>query len=45
MVVYYPVWRAHEEKAAAAKLQEVAQFRVFDVQMELAKLAQKPRSG
>jgi hypothetical protein len=45
MVVYYPVWRAHEEKAAAAKLQEVAQLRVFDVQMELAKLAENLKVG
>jgi predicted nucleic acid-binding protein len=35
------VWRAHGEKAAAAKLHEVAQLpiQVFDVDMELAKLA------
>jgi predicted nucleic acid-binding protein len=37
--VYYSVWRAHGEKAAAAKLQEIAQLRVFAVDMELAKLA------
>jgi predicted nucleic acid-binding protein len=39
--VYYSVWRAHGEKAAAAKLLEIAQLpiQVFDVDMELAKLA------
>jgi len=39
--VYYSVWRARGERAAAAKLQEIAQLpiQVFDVDMELAKLA------
>jgi predicted nucleic acid-binding protein len=39
--VYYSVWRARGEKAAAAKLQEIAQLpiQVFGVDMELAKLA------
>jgi len=39
--VYYAIWRAHGEKAATAKLQEIAQLpiQVFDVDMELAKLA------
>ncbi|MGA2607816.1 MAG: type II toxin-antitoxin system VapC family toxin [Terriglobia bacterium] len=39
--VYYSVWRARGEKAASAKLQEIAQLpvQVFDVDMELAKLA------
>jgi predicted nucleic acid-binding protein len=39
--VYYSIWRAHGEKAAAAKLHEIAQLpiQVFDVDMELAKLA------
>ena len=39
--VYYSIWRAHGESAAAAKLQEIAQLpiQVFDVDMELAKLA------
>jgi predicted nucleic acid-binding protein len=38
------VWRAHGEKAAAAKLHEIAQLRVFDVDMELAKLATSLRA-
>jgi predicted nucleic acid-binding protein len=39
--VYYSIWRAHGEKAATAKLHEIAQLpiQVFDVEMELAKLA------
>jgi predicted nucleic acid-binding protein len=39
--VYYAIWRAHGEKAAAAKLQEIAQLpiQVFDVDIEMAKLA------
>ena len=39
--VYYAIWRAHGEKAATAKVQEIAQLpiQVFDVDMELAKLA------
>jgi predicted nucleic acid-binding protein len=39
--VYYSIWRAHGEKAAAAKLQEIAQLpiQIFDVDMGLAKLA------
>jgi predicted nucleic acid-binding protein len=39
--VYYSIWRAHGEKAAATKLQDIAQLpiQVFDVDMELAKLA------
>lgn len=39
--VYYSVWRARGEKAASAKLQEIAQLpiQVIDVDMELAKLA------
>ena len=39
--VYYSIWRAHGEKAAAAKLLEIAQLpiQVFDVDMELAKQA------
>jgi predicted nucleic acid-binding protein len=39
--VYYSIWRAHGEKAASAKLHEIAQLpiQVFDVDMELAKLA------
>jgi predicted nucleic acid-binding protein len=39
--VYYSVWRARGEKAAAAKLTEIAQLpiQVLDVDMELAKLA------
>ena len=39
--VYYSIWRARGEKAAAAKLQEIAQLpiQVFDVDMELANLA------
>jgi predicted nucleic acid-binding protein len=39
--VYYAIWRAHGEKAAAAKLQEIVQLpiQVFDVDMALAKVA------
>ena len=39
--VYYSVWRARGEPAAAAKLQEIAQLpiQVIDVDMELARLA------
>jgi predicted nucleic acid-binding protein len=39
--VYYSIWRAHGEKVANAKLQEIAQLpiQVLDVDMELAKLA------
>jgi len=39
--VYYSVWRARGEKAADAKLHEIAQLpiQVLDVDMELAKLA------
>jgi len=39
--VYYSVWRARGEKAAAAKLQEIAQLpiEIVGVDMELAKLA------
>ena len=39
--VYYSISRAHGEKAAAAKLQEIAQLpiEVFDVDTEMAKLA------
>jgi predicted nucleic acid-binding protein len=39
--VYYSVWRARGEKAADAKLQEIAQLpiEVVDVDMELAQLA------
>jgi len=39
--VYYSVWRARGEKAAEAKLREIAQLpiEVIDVGMELAKLA------
>ena len=39
--VYYSIWRARGEKAAAAKLQEIAQLpiQVFDVDIELANLA------
>ena len=39
--VCYSIWRAHGEKAATAKLQEIAQLpiQVFDVDRELAKLA------
>jgi len=39
--VYYSVWRARGEPAAAAKLQEIAQLpiEVIDVDMELARLA------
>ncbi len=40
-VVYYSVWRARGEKAAAAKLQEIAQLpiEIVGADMELAKLA------
>jgi len=39
--VYYAIWRAHGEKAATAKLQEIAQLpiQVFDVDLELTKMA------
>jgi ribonuclease VapC len=39
--VYYSIWRARGEKAADAKLQEVAQLpiQVVDADMELTKLA------
>jgi predicted nucleic acid-binding protein len=39
--VYYSIWSGHGEKAAAAKLYEIAQLpiQVFDVDMGLAKLA------
>ncbi len=39
--VYYSVWRARGEKAAAAKLQEIAQLpvEIVGVDMELAQLA------
>ena len=39
--VYYSIWRAHGEKAAAAKLQEIAQLpiQVIDGDMELTRLA------
>jgi predicted nucleic acid-binding protein len=39
--VFYAIWRAHGEKAAIAKLQEIAQLpiQVSGVDMELAKLA------
>jgi len=39
--IYYSVWRAHGEKAAAAKLQEITQLpiQVFDVDMDLTKQA------
>ena len=39
--VYYAIWRAHGEKAATTKLQEIAQLpiQVSGVDMELAKLA------
>ena len=39
--VYYSVWRARGEKAAAAKLREIAQLpiEIVGVDMELAKLA------
>ena len=39
--VYYSVWRARGEPAAAAKLQEIAQLpiQVIDVDMDLARLA------
>ena len=39
--VYYSVWRARGEKAASAKLLEIAQLpiQVFDVDMELAQAA------
>ncbi len=39
--VFYSIWRAHGEKAAAAKLREIAQLpiEVVDVDMDTAKLA------
>ncbi len=39
--VYYSVWRARGEKAAAAKLQEIAQLplEIVGVDMEIGKLA------
>lgn len=39
--VYYSVWRARGEKAAAAKAQEIAQLpiEVIDVNLELTRLA------
>ncbi len=39
--VYYSIWRARGEPAAAAKLQEIAQLpiQVIDADMELARLA------
>jgi ribonuclease VapC len=39
--VYYSIWRVHGEKAATAKLQEIAQLpiQVVDVNMEMTKLA------
>lgn len=39
--VYYSIWRARGEKAAEAKLQEIAQLpiQVVDADMELTKLA------
>jgi predicted nucleic acid-binding protein len=39
--VYYSVWRARGEKAAAAKLHEIAQLpiQIVDADMELSKLA------
>ena len=39
--VYYSIWRARGEKAAAAKLQEIAQLPILvvDADMELTKLA------
>jgi ribonuclease VapC len=39
--VYYSIWRAHGEKAATAKLQDIAQLpiQVFGVDMEMAMLA------
>jgi predicted nucleic acid-binding protein len=39
--VYYAIWRVQGEKAATAKLQQIAQLpiQVLDVDMELAKLA------
>ena len=39
--VYYSIWRAHGEKVANTKLQEIAQLpiQVSGVDMELAKLA------
>ena len=39
--VYYSIWRARGEKAADAKLQEVAQLpiQIVDADMELTKLA------
>jgi predicted nucleic acid-binding protein len=39
--VYYAIWRAHGEKAANTKLQEIAQLPIelIDVDAELARLA------
>jgi len=39
--VYYSIWRAHGEKAATVKIQQIAQLpiQVSGVDMELAKLA------
>jgi predicted nucleic acid-binding protein len=39
--VYYSIWRAHGEKAANAKLREIAQLplQIVDVDMELTQLA------
>jgi predicted nucleic acid-binding protein len=39
--VYYSIWRAHGEKAAAIKLREIAQLplQIVDVDMELTQLA------
>jgi predicted nucleic acid-binding protein len=39
--VYYSIWRAHGEKAAHAKLREIAQLplQIVDVDMELTQLA------
>jgi len=39
--VYYSIWRAHGEKAATAKLQEIAQLpiQVVNLNMEMTKLA------
>jgi len=39
--VYYAIWRAHGEKAANAKLQQIAQLPIelVDVDAELARLA------
>jgi predicted nucleic acid-binding protein len=39
--VYYSIWRAHGEKAAATKLQQIAQLpvEIFDADMGMAKVA------